>query len=225
MPVDSYYSDYMQTLIRSSGFRAWIENSLATQENILTTSNQGILLLYQKNGYDLVVKSAMGPPLVKRIRLATLRREYLAYQRLEGLVGVPRCFGMVADLYLVIEHVNGTPYREATWQDRDAWFAGFRNLIEQFHARGVSHGDLKSKSNIIVTTDEQPCVIDFGTTFINKDGFHPFNNRFFEYSRRLDLNAWVKHKYHGRYEDVSAEDQKYLNYSRLEKILRRFRPG
>jgi RIO-like serine/threonine protein kinase len=215
----------MQTLIRSSGFRAWIENSLATHENVLATSNQGTLLLYEKNGSPLVVKSAMGPAFIYRARLATLRREYAAYQRLEGLAGIPVCHGMVDGLYLVMDFVEGTSYRETEWSDREAWFAEFLELIQKFHDRGVTHGDLKSKSNIIVTPDQRPCVIDFGTAIIRKDGFHPLNKRIFEYTRRLDLNAFVKHKYHGRYQDVAGEDQKYLNYSWLEKILRRFRPS
>jgi RIO-like serine/threonine protein kinase len=215
----------MQTLIQSSSFRAWIENSLAAQENVLVKSNQGTLLLYQKNGSKILVKSAMGPPLVHRIRLATLRREYAAYQRLGGLAGIPKCHGMIDNRYLVLDFIEGTSYRETEWTDREGFFAAFLRLIQQFHERGVSHGDLKSKSNIIVTADQRPCIIDFGTAFLKKEGFHPLNNRLFEYSRRLDLNAWAKHKYHGRYEDVAEQDQKYLDYSRLEKVLRRFRPS
>ncbi len=138
---------------------------------------------------------------------------------------MPRCHCMVDDIYLVLDFIDGTSYRETEWLDREAWFVEFLELIEQFHVRGVSHGDLKSKSNIIVTRDQRPCVIDFGTAFIRKSGFHPINNWLFEYSRRLDLNAWVKHKYHGLYQDVLEQDRKYLNYSSLEKILRRFRPG
>ena len=91
------------------------------------------------------------------------------------------------------------------------------------HARGVSHGDLKSKSNLIVGRDQKPYLIDFGTTFLYKEGFHPVNNRMFEYSKRLDINAWVKHKYHGRYLDASAADQTLLNYSPVERLVRRLR--
>ena len=68
--------------------------------------------------------------------------------------------------YLVIEFIRGTPYREATWTDRDGWFAELLVVIRAFHARGVSHGDLKSKTNIMVTDDEKPCIIDFGTVLI-----------------------------------------------------------
>ena len=201
----------------------WIESSLASESNILATSNQGTVLLFEGDGLKLIIKSAMGRGAVRKARQATLEREYSAYQRLQDIVGVPACYGLLAQRYLLMEFIDGTPYREATWQDRDGWFAGLLDIIRAFHARGVSHGDLKSKSNMIVGKDQKPYIIDFGTTFLHKDGFHPLNNRLFEYSKRLDINAWVKHKYHGRYKDASEEDRKLLNYSKLEYIVRKLR--
>jgi predicted Ser/Thr protein kinase len=201
----------------------WIESSLASESNILATSNQGIVLLFEGDGLKLVIKSAMGRGAVRKARQATLEREYAAYQRLNGVVGVPACYGLLAQRYLLMEFIDGTTYRDATWQDRDAWFTALLNVIRSFHARGVSHGDLKSKSNMIVGKDQKPYVIDFGTTFLQKDGFHPINNRLFEYSKRLDINAWVKHKYHGRYKDASEEDRDLLNYSKLEYVVRKLR--
>jgi len=201
----------------------WIESSLASGRNILATSNQGIVLLFEGDGLKLVVKSAMGRGPVRKARQATLEREYAAYQRLNGVAGVPACYGLLAQRYLLMEFIEGTTYREATWQDRDAWFAGLLEVIRAFHSRGVSHGDLKSKSNMIVGRDQKPYIIDFGTTFLHKDGFHPINNRLFEYGKRLDINAWVKHKYHGRYKDASEEDQELLNYSKLEYVVRKLR--
>ena len=150
----------------------------------------------------------------------TLRREAAAYARLGGLAGVPRCYGMLDERYLVLERIHGQPYREAVIEDRQAWFDHLLNIIQGFHARGVAHGDLKSKSNLMMTADGEPCVIDFGTTVLRQEGFHPLGNRLFAYARQLDLNAWVKHKYQGRYEDASAADQALLKYSPLERWLR-----
>ena len=151
-----------------------------------------------------------------------IQKEFEAYQRLEGLPGVPACHGMVDGRFLVIEYIRGTPYREADWSDRGLWFEKFLKLLISIHERGVSHGDLKSKSNIMVTEDEQPCVIDFGTAFVSRPGFHPLNNWLFRHARQMDINAWVKHKYHGRYEDASEEDLERLNYSFIEYIARIF---
>ena len=202
---------------------AWIKASLASGSNILATSNQGIVLLFEGDGLRLVIKSAMGSGMVRRARQATLEREYAAYQRLQGVVGVPACYGLLAGRYLIMEFIDGVPYREASWDDRDGWFAGLLDVIRAFHERGVSHGDLKSKSNMIVGRDQKPYVIDFGTTFIHKEGFHPINNRLFEYGKRLDINAWVKHKYHGRYKNASEQDRQLLQYSKLEYVVRRMR--
>lgn len=211
----------MQELISQSQFVQWIERSLAQRENILAVSNQGTVLHYRGEGLDLVVKAAMGPGLLRAARQNTLLREYDAYRRLDGLSGVPACHGLVEGRYLVLDFVRGTPYRDAAWTDRAAWFDAFLALLRAIHQRGVSHGDLKSKSNILVTNEETPCVIDFGTAFLRKPGFHPINNRLFEYARRLDINAWVKHKYHGRYEDISEQDLHLLDYSRLEYLVRK----
>jgi predicted Ser/Thr protein kinase len=201
----------------------WIDSSLASGSNILATSNQGIVLLFEGDGLKLVIKSAMGRGPLRKARQATLEREYAAYQRLKGVEGVPACYGLLAQRYLLMEFIEGTAYREATWEDRDKWFAGLLDVIRSFHARGVSHGDLKSKTNMIVGVDQKPYIIDFGTTFIHKDGFHPVNNQLFEYGKRLDINAWVKHKYHGRYRNASEEDRQLLNYSKLEYVVRKLR--
>jgi predicted Ser/Thr protein kinase len=211
----------MSDRINEPEFRRWIEASLAERENILAVSNQGTILHYRRDGLDLIIKSAMGRGLARRVRERTLLREHQAYQRMSGLQGVPRCFGLVAGRYLVLEFIRGTPYRDASWTDRDQWFTDFLGVLRSFHERGVSHGDLKSKSNIMVTAEGRPCVIDFGTAFLLKPGFHPVNNRLFEHGRRMDINAWVKHKYHGRYENVRGADLELLDYSLIEYWVRK----
>jgi len=213
----------MDHWIERPEFLQWIEHSLETGENVLAVSNQGTVLRYRDDGIDVVVKSAMGRGAIRRLRQRTLEREFEAYRRMDGLAGVPQCHGMLDGRYLVIEFIDGTPYREASWKDRDAWFGELLAVLRSFHERGVCHGDLKSKTNILVTPDEKPCVIDFGTAFVHKDGFHPLNEWFFEHGRRMDINAWVKHKYRGRYQDARGEDLDLLDYSFIEYWVRKIR--
>jgi predicted Ser/Thr protein kinase len=213
----------MDTPIHQPEFRQWIESSLERQDNVLAVSNQGTLLHFRHDGFDLVVKTAMGRGLLRKARERTLLREHQAYLRMKGLRGIPRCHGLINQRYLVIDFIRGTPYRQARFEDRDLWFRQFLAVIRSFHERGVSHGDLKSKGNIMVTEDQQPCVIDFGTAFCREPGFHPVGNRLFDHGRRMDVNAWVKHKYHGRYEDVAGEDLQLLDYSFVEYWVRRLR--
>jgi len=213
----------MKKLINQPEFRNWIERSLDRHENILAVSNQGTLLEYREQGLHLVVKTAMGRALFHKLRQRTLLREYQAYQRMAGLAGIPECHGMIDGHYLVMEYIEATPYREAVFTDRERWFDAFLAVLRSFHQRGVSHGDLKSKSNVLVTPDEKPCVIDFGTAFVHKPGFHPVNNRLFEHGRRMDINAWVKHKYHGQYANVTGADRDLLDFSPIEYYVRKIR--
>ena len=211
----------MNAAVQPEQLRAWIERSLARREHILATSNQGTLLLYRQDGQEMVVKTAMGRGLALWLRRKTLLREYRAYRLLRGLAGVPECYGLIDQRYLLLQHISGMPYRDATWTDRDAWFASLLQILQGIHARGVSHGDLKSKGNLLVTDDERPCVVDFGTSVIRKAGFHPVNNWLFRLGRRLDINAWVKHKYHGYYRDASPADRALLDYGWIETVVRK----
>lgn len=211
----------MKDLPQPEKLRPWIERSLARRENILATSNQGIILLFQDHGLQLIIKTAMGRGLLRKARQHTLAREYQAYQRLQGLAGVPACYGLMDGRYLLLEYVAGSAYREAELHDREQWFADLLAILRSIHARGVSHADLKSKSNLLVTRNEHPCVVDFGTAFIYRTGFHPLNNWLFRTGKRLDMNAWVKHKYHGYYRAASAADRALLDYGWMEILLRK----
>jgi len=201
--------------------RTWIEESLAYREHILATSNQGTILLYEQSGFRLVIKTVMGRGLFLMVRQRTLLREYRAYQRLRGARGVPECFGMVDGRHLVLEYIPGSGYRDATLADRNQFFDSLLEILRSIHARGVSHGDLKSKSNLLVTPRGEPCIVDFGTAFVHKAGFHPVNNWLFRFGKRLDFNAWVKHKYHGLYRNASDVDRALLNYGWIETLVRR----
>jgi predicted Ser/Thr protein kinase len=213
----------MKNLPEPSVLLTWIHESLAHGENVLTTSNQGTLLLYSVNGQELIIKTPMGNGLLRKARQKTLLREYRAYRHLHGVAGVPECYGLLEGRYLLLEYVKGKPYREATWSDRDQWFDELLLVLRDIHARGVSHGDLKTKGNLLVTEDEKPCVIDFGTAFIEEPGFHPVNNWLFRMARQMDINAWVKHKYRGQYGNASEADNELLDYSWIERLVRRVR--
>ena len=201
----------------------WADDSLAAGENILAAHNQGTVLLYQRDGLEFVLKAPMGKGTVLRARRATLEREYRAYQRLEGLEGIPVCYGMVDGRFLALEYVRGTPYRHAIIEDREAWFGKLLKTLQSAHARGVAHGDLKNKSNLISTEAGEPCIIDFGTTVLRKDGFAPINHALFDFLCQLDLNAYVKFKVQGRFSEMSAADRAIYRDSGLEKLARWYR--
>jgi RIO-like serine/threonine protein kinase len=89
-------------------------------------------------------------------------REALALTRLAGQRGVPRllrCFGRKA---LLIEYLPGEAVKGmARGSLPTEFFERFYRLVDEIHARGVAHCDLRSEGNILLTAAGEPCFVDF----------------------------------------------------------------
>jgi predicted Ser/Thr protein kinase len=170
---------------------------------------------------SLIVKEAMGSPPVRRLRRWMIRREYDVYRRLEGVAGVPRCFGMHEDC-LLLEYIDGHPLRLSAHEldDRDRFFAVLLETLLAIHRAGVAHADMKRKDNIIVTPEGLPCLIDFGSAVVRPANERSWKYRIFREACQIDLNAWVKHKYLGRYDELTPEDARFYAPTRIERIVR-----
>ncbi len=184
---------------------------------------QGNIHTGQVGEHKILVKSAAGRGLAAWLNRRMLRREYLIYERLAGVSGIPRCFGYFMGRYLVLENVDAQTLRDGTISDRDGYFVEMLAIIETIHERGIAHGDLKRKENVLVTRDSRPCLIDFGVSVFRKPGFHPFNHFRHDFSHQHDFNAWVKHKYNRNYQEISPEDAKYYRPLLIELIARRIK--
>ena len=169
---------------------------------------------------ELAVKTAAGRGPLLAVNRHALRREYQAYLRLEGLAGIPVCHGLVEDRFLVLDLIDARPFRDS--RIGPEFFDQLLQTIRAMHARGVAHGDLKRKSNLMVDTGGKPVLLDFGAATLLRNGRHPINRRLFEFMRQTDLNAWVKLKY-GGYKGVSDADRALLRRSWLERVLSRRR--
>jgi predicted Ser/Thr protein kinase len=189
---------------------------------LLARSNQGEVRRFDLDGRALVIKSPRGRGLTRRLSQIAIRREFQAYQRLEGLPGFPECFGLVDNERLALEFIDGADFRQADLPDPEQFFAELLESILAMHERGVAHGDLKRKKNLLVDADGRPVILDLGTATLTRPGFHPFRQRLFEFIRQTDLNAWIKLKYDG-YDGVSEADQAWLQRSGLERLLGRLR--
>ncbi len=169
----------------------------------------------------LIVKEAMGFAPVRKLRQLMIRREFEIYRRLEDVPGVPKCFGLQDGKRLLLEFIDGHSLRLSNHElpDREAFFAELLEIIQAVHRAGVAHADLKRKDNILVTRDGRPRLIDFGTAVVKK-GTGGWNDRIFRQARQIDLNAWIKHKYLGRYDEISDKDAQYFRPTRVEKWSR-----
>lgn len=171
----------------------------------------------------VLIKSAAGGPWIVWLNRILLRHEYQVYLRLAGIRGVPACYGFFQGRYLVLQFIEGQTLRHATIADHSAFFAEMRAVLAAIHARGVAHGDLKRKDNILVSTDSHPYLVDFGVSTFRKPGFRPVNRFWHGFCHQHDLNAWIKHKYNRRFQDMSAEDSALYRPLLIERLARRIK--
>ncbi len=170
----------------------------------------------------LIVKQAMGGPLARWFRRWMMRREYRVYLRLEGVAGIPKCFGLHDDDRLVLEFIDSHPLKLAAGEieDREKFFAVLLEVLQATHRAGVAHADLKRKENILVTPAGLPYLIDFGSAVTCADTSSGLRRWVFRQFCRIDLNAWIKHKYLGRYEEISSADAPYYQPTFVERVAR-----
>lgn len=207
----------LRTAPESEPLAALLERFQADDWPLIAVSNQGKLVRVRTGAVDVAVKSPVGRGLLWQARRLSLQREYRAYRRLGGIHGIPRCFGLYGGCHLVVEYVEGALLRDAAPAAPETFFAQLKRTIDAMHERGVAHGDLKSRRNVMIAPDGNPVIIDLGTAVVRRDGWHPVNQRLFDYLRQIDLNGWIKLKY-GSYDRASELDRHLLRRSMIERI-------
>jgi predicted Ser/Thr protein kinase len=183
----------------------WLHDAIrAGDGRRLGRGYQASVELYSTPAGDVVVKKphASGPlaPLWRRL----LRREHAVYERLAGVPGIPRTYGLIDGVYLALEFVPGSSLRaqETNLVNREAFFARLLETLHAMHAAGVAHADLKRKDNIIVGPGERPYLIDFGIAVTRRSS--RLGRSWFEHFVQADRNAWIKLKYGRRIEPKEA---------------------
>lgn len=195
---------------------------MAQADRFLSRGYQGVVYLRDTGASRIVVKQPMGRGIALWLRRVMLRREFAAYQRLGGVPGVPRCLGVEDDGSLLLEFLEGEPFREtsAALQDRDRFFSELLRSVLAIHAAGVAHADLKRRGNILISPEGHPVLLDFGSAVLRGRWLHGL---LFRQVCRMDLNAWVKLKYRRRYDLITAEDRGYYHPTRIEAVARTVR--
>lgn len=198
----------------------WLDDSIKTKSYLLGQGYQASLYHYQDEGHNLVIKTPSGQGLTGMLQQRMLQNESNVYKKLEGLKGIPRCYGLFDDRYLLLEYIPGTSIRDAQITDEAAFFEDLLTLIKSMHQVGVAHSDIKKKDNVLVVDGCIPYLVDFGAAIVYKQGIAPINHYLYNVSEAFDFNAWIKLKYKGRYDDVSEVDRPYLNRTNVEKTAR-----
>jgi hypothetical protein len=156
---------------------------------------QPALLLIEDGGSRAVVKDYLPCSWLLRAIFGPwlIGREEAIYRLLEGARGVPRLVGRLDRTALVVEHIEGRNCAAFPPGGLPGeLFERLGEVVEGIHARGVVHCDIKNRSNVVVTEDLQPYVVDFASAF-TREGRGGFLRRYaFERFRLDDQRAVVK---------------------------------
>ena len=186
----------------------------------------------QPGATSLLVKSYRHRPLFIRWLFARrcLRNEYykLAFLRDLGIVRVPQPVALPDKDTLAMEFLTDAVPLNTTWrtdrQPPQEFFSKLNDIITELHRRGFAHGDFRS-TNVMVTHDGEPCLIDFATAVCRNPGCSCVEQALFPFFRRTDLFAMAKiiAKFHP--EMLSGPQTQRLGsppwYLRLGRFLRK----
>lgn len=197
----------------------------------LGSGYQACVHLHRTSAGEVVVKTPHRGGPFSWLWRRLLLREHAIYERLAGVPGVPRSFGLVGNDGLALQYIPGPSLRdhEGGIADREAFFGKLRGTLEAMHAAGVAHGDLKRKDNVIVGAGEVPYLIDFGIAVRRSATSTLWNRLVFAPLAQMDLNAWVKLKYGRRLDPesdaalLSSADAALYRPLRIERLARAVR--
>jgi len=218
-------SNQQHGFLNASDLIKSIEEELKTGDKLIKSyeGNQGVLYTLKLNGQCYLIKKAnKSKTILSFFNQRSLKKESKIYNKLKGLKGIPNCYGLTNSGDLILEHIDGHSYREKQDElsDNEIFFQSLFELITTMHKMGVAHGDLKRKDNILVNANNEPFLIDFGTAItINKKSWIT-RKWLFNFLRKTDLNAWIKHKYKRNYEDIDTKDLIYYAPTLVEKYYR-----
>ena len=140
---------------------------------------QSSVRLIERDGQFAAVKDYINSPRWFRFVVAPflLNREERALRVLEQTRGVPRVYARVDRHALAMEYLEGTPLdRFSVGELAPEVFANAQRTIDAIHARGVSHCDLKRRSNLLLAPDNEVFIIDFAAAIIGRRPLRPIMN-------------------------------------------------
>ncbi len=158
--------------------------------------NQGSIFRIRVDGKTAVIKDIAGRSLFYRLLVGRwmLEREYRVYRKLQGLEGIPTLYHKLDRDGFLCEYIVGDPLSSFS---RDAplppsFFDALHELVENIHARGVVHSDLKHKKNILVSADHKPYLVDFGASLTRGPRWNLLNRWLYVQFREIDRKAVSK---------------------------------
>lgn len=193
------------------------------ESRIIRTIHQGkgfqsSVYLVDWEGKPAAVKDFSKTPPAFRFFVAPIlvKREVKALKHLNGTPGIPAYFGQIDRLAFAIEFVEGRPIAGIhKGQMPPEVFPRMAKVVEGMHARGVAHGDLKRRSNLLLTPDNNVVIIDFAAAIVAKG---PISTKLMQAVAEVDDKSLPRLKKFVAPELLTEEDKwKLENPTKLEK--------
>lgn len=182
--------------------------------------------MYEVNwhGERAVVKDFSKTPFWFRMLVAPclVRREMAALRWLQGTPGIPKFLGRVDRLAFALQYIEGTPIATYSLGELPDWvFPRIQAVIDGMHERGVSHCDLKRRSNLLLTPEGEIYLVDFAAAVIGGRPLHPFANWLQREMARVDDKSVPRLKKFVAPELLTEEDKhKLATPTGLEKLAK-----
>lgn len=187
---------------------------------------QSTIRVLEVEGQRAVAKDyARTPPFFRRfVAPFLLNREERALRFLAGTQGIPQVYARVDRQALILELIEGKPIDGFQNGELPAEvYARVQEVIDRIHARGVSHGDLKRRGNLMVTPRGEIFLIDFAASLIGKRAFRPILNWLQREVARVDDKCVPRLKSKAAPELMTARDKQLLETpTKLERWARRW---
>jgi serine/threonine protein kinase len=154
-------------------------------------------------------------------------REARALRRLDRIAGTPRLYSIPDSRSLLMEHMRCKPLGEfdgdPAWE---AFFIDFERLLQEVHASGVAHCDLRSPNNALICEGNRPAIVDFVSCVFRGRRWNIFSRWLFDQFSRADRDALIKLK-KGVAPDLltAAEERSLHEHTTLERTARRLGAG
>lgn len=145
-------------------------------------------VLKDQNGADRWFAKIIGPILNWR--------ECKALNRLSDVSCVPKLLARPDSRSFLMSHHESQQITKIDQTNFDwvGFFSALEAAIEQLHAAGVAHNDLRNPTNTLVTPNGQPVLVDLVACFCKGSDWNIVNHWMFDKFTQVDRSAITKMK-------------------------------
>lgn len=146
-----------------------------------------------------------------------IQKEWKIYSRLAGIQGIARAIERIDRFAFAMEFIPGKPLERGETLPSSFWPA-LERVLREIHARGVVHLDLRHKGNILISSEGEPFLIDFNSSFSFSEG-GLLKRVLFPILVWVDHGGWLKLKERISPDLMTPEERSFLKrFNRLRRL-------